>query len=239
MKVILSILIVIFVVAVFFISNKYIDIINTQNAIHSDYEKLDTKMDSISERLDKVTETLEKEEVAKKEKEKKDIEKEEITKKEIEAKDKETKDELDKKIDQLEKKVRESSQNPNRSSVSRRQPDKNSDTKNVGAKNVGTKSLGTKSLGTFSSTAYCGCTICCGPNAKGITATGTRVKAGRTIAVDPKVIPLGSKVLVNGKQYIAEDTGSAIKGNIVDVYFDDHNTALAWGRKNVDVQIIK
>lgn len=93
-------------------------------------------------------------------------------------------------------------------------------------------------LGTFSSTAYCNCTICCGPNAQGKTASGTTPQAGRTIAVDPNIIPLGSKVLVNGKQYIAEDTGSAVKGKVVDVYFDSHQQALAWGRKPVNVEVL-
>lgn len=95
-----------------------------------------------------------------------------------------------------------------------------------------------KSLGSFQTTAYCACSKCCGPNAKGITATGTKVTAGRTIAVDPNVISLGSKVLINGKQYTAEDTGSAVKGKIIDIYMGSHSDALAWGRRSVDVQII-
>ena len=95
------------------------------------------------------------------------------------------------------------------------------------------------SLGSFQATAYCGCTKCCGPNAKGITATGTKVTANRTIAVDPNVISLGSRVIINGQEYVAEDTGSAVKGKIVDIYFNSHSEALKFGRQKVDVKIIK
>lgn len=51
-----------------------------------------------------------------------------------------------------------------------------------------------------------------------ITATGTTPKVGRTIAVDPKVIPYGSRVVINGNTYIAEDCGGAIKGNVIDIF---------------------
>ena len=61
-----------------------------------------------------------------------------------------------------------------------------------------------------------------------------------TIAVDPRVIPLGSKVWVKGYGYaIAADTGGAIKGNIIDVYFNSSSQCRTWGRKyNVEVLII-
>lgn len=94
-------------------------------------------------------------------------------------------------------------------------------------------------LGTFSSTAYCACSKCCGKWAGGNTASGTKPIQGRTIAVDPKVIPLGSKVIVNGRTYIAEDTGSAIKGKKIDIFYSSHSDALNWGRRNVEIYIIK
>ena len=53
--------------------------------------------------------------------------------------------------------------------------------------------------GTYTITHYCACTRCCGEYADGITATGTKATANRTIAVDPKVIPLGSEVLIDGQ----------------------------------------
>lgn len=96
-----------------------------------------------------------------------------------------------------------------------------------------------KSTLEFVATAYCPCEICCGKWSGGNTKSGTIPKEGRTIAVDPNVIPLGSKVIVNGTSYIAEDTGSAIKGNMVDIFFNNHQEALNWGRQKVRVEVIK
>lgn len=96
-------------------------------------------------------------------------------------------------------------------------------------------SVSSKSLGKFKITAYCNCTKCCGKWAGGPTASGVMPKAGRTIAVDPKVIPLGTKVVIGGKTYVAEDTGGAIKGKRIDMYFASHSDALAWGVKYKNV----
>ena len=97
-----------------------------------------------------------------------------------------------------------------------------------------------KYLGEFKLTAYCPCRKCCGKWANGITSTGVTAKAGRTIAVDPKVIPYGTKVVINGKVYVAEDCGGAIKGNRIDVYFNSHSEALNFGvKKNVKIYIVK
>ncbi len=95
-----------------------------------------------------------------------------------------------------------------------------------------------KKLGTFNATAYCGCASCCG-SAGGHTASGTTPRAGRTIATDPSVIPLGSKVLIDGKEYVAEDTGGAIGGKRVDIFFSSHSAALQFGRRSVEVSIKK
>jgi uncharacterized protein YabE (DUF348 family) len=66
----------------------------------------------------------------------------------------------------------------------------------------------------------------------GVTASGTRVTEGRTIAVDPSVIPLGWWVYIDGLGFRrAEDTGSAIKGNKIDVYFDSESNANRFGTK--------
>src|SRR5947209_2961877 len=77
---------------------------------------------------------------------------------------------------------------------------------------------------TFVATAYCSCTKCCGPNAQGITASGHRLKPGhRVVAVDPHVIPLRSVVEVEGLgKWAALDTGSAIKGNRIDIWMPSH-----------------
>ena len=94
------------------------------------------------------------------------------------------------------------------------------------------------SIGEFKLTAYCPCSKCCGKWADGITATGTTAKAGRTIAVDPKVIPHGTEVIIDGHTYIAEDTGGSIKGNRIDVYFDTHEEALKFGVQYAEVYIV-
>lgn len=88
-------------------------------------------------------------------------------------------------------------------------------------------------LGEFTLTAYCPCAGCCGKS-DGITATGTTATEGRTIAVDPTVILYGSTVTLyyaNGDthSYIAEDCGSGIKANRIDVFFNDHQAALEFG----------
>lgn len=65
------------------------------------------------------------------------------------------------------------------------------------------------------------------------TASGTRVTEGRTIAVDPNVIPIGWWVYIEGVGFRrAEDTGGAIKGNKIDVYYDSLKSALSFGRKS-------
>ena len=88
----------------------------------------------------------------------------------------------------------------------------------------------------FTAYAYCACTKCCGKWARGITASGTTATEGRTIAVDPDVIPLGTHVYVNGREYIAEDTGSGINDRTIDVFFESHQAALQWGKRTVTVQ---
>ena len=94
-------------------------------------------------------------------------------------------------------------------------------------------------LGEFEITYYCPCTKCCGPNAVGITYTGTVAQEGRTVAVDPEVISMGSTVVIDGQTYIAEDTGSAIKGNKIDIFKDSHIVALEGGRHKADVYIVE
>lgn len=77
-----------------------------------------------------------------------------------------------------------------------------------------------RSLGNFIITHYCPCSICCGPWRDGITSTGATAVTNRTIAVDPTVIPYGSKVVINGQVYVAEDCGGAIKNNHIDIYVE-------------------
>lgn len=95
-------------------------------------------------------------------------------------------------------------------------------------------------LGVFKTTAYCTCVKCCGiwsqehPSRVGTdyvqkTASGTIPTAGRTVAVDTNLISYGTVLIIDGHEYIAEDTGSAVKGNVIDIYFDSHEDALEYG----------
>lgn len=95
-----------------------------------------------------------------------------------------------------------------------------------------------KHIGEFEITYYCPCTKCCGPDAVGITYSGTIAEQGRTVAVDPNVIPLGSTIIIDGHAFTAEDTGGAIKGNIIDIFVNSHEYALELGRHKADVWIV-
>lgn len=92
---------------------------------------------------------------------------------------------------------------------------------------------------TMESTGYtANCAGC-----SGITSQGINLKENpdaKVISVDPSVIPMGSKVYVEGYgMAIAGDTGGAIKGNKIDVFFSDRDQALQWGRKNVTVKVFE
>ncbi len=102
------------------------------------------------------------------------------------------------------------------------------------------------SLGQFTLTAYCSCPSCCGQYAYGRPvdengneivhgAIGETLISGVSIAVDPYVIPFYTEVVMNGKTYIAHDTGGLIKGNRIDVYFDNHEDACAFGLQYAEV----
>jgi len=100
---------------------------------------------------------------------------------------------------------------------------------------------GLEKLGEFKLTAYCSCSKCCGkyadnrPNGKVVGATGEELIAGYSIAVDPKVIPYGTVVLINGQEYKAMDCGGKVKGNRIDVYFSDHSEAVKFGVQTAEV----
>ena len=70
------------------------------------------------------------------------------------------------------------------------------------------------------------------------TASGTVPTVGRTIAVDPRVIPYGTQVVIDGHTYIAEDCGGAIKGNKIDILFETHQEALDFGRQTKEIKIL-
>ena len=77
------------------------------------------------------------------------------------------------------------------------------------------------SLGHFKLTGYCPCKQCSAGWGRG-TCTGAVATANHTIAVDPKVIPLGTQVMINGVVYTAEDRGGGVKGKHIDIFFDTH-----------------
>lgn len=104
-----------------------------------------------------------------------------------------------------------------------------------------------ENIGTFTATAYCPCVECCGiwsarhpdrgDDYVQRTASGTIPTEGRTIAADWDVLPAGSEVVIYGHTYIVEDTGAAIEGNRIDVFFADHQAALEWGVQEVEVYV--
>ena len=88
----------------------------------------------------------------------------------------------------------------------------------------------------MTATAYCSGTT---------TATGMKVRYG-VVAVDPRVIPLGSRLYIesaNGNWIygtaIAADTGGAVKGNIIDLYVESYNDAIQFGRRQAKVYILE
>lgn len=91
--------------------------------------------------------------------------------------------------------------------------------------------------GVFSTTAYCKCEKCCGIWTDSPTKSGTIPQEGRTIAVDPDIIPLGTQVIIDGQIYTAEDTGSAVKGNVIDIYFNSHEETEEYGRQEKNIWI--
>lgn len=84
----------------------------------------------------------------------------------------------------------------------------------------------------FHVTAYCGC-YSCSEGYGTQTSTGVTAEAGRTIAVDPDVVPYGSKVQINGHTYVAEDCGGAINGYEIDIYMDEHSSTDRFGSQYI------
>ena len=89
-------------------------------------------------------------------------------------------------------------------------------------------------------TAYDACIACTGKT-DGITKTGTLAQVNHTIAVDPKIIALGTQVYIPGlgKIYTAEDTGGVIKGNRIDIFMSNHEEAINFGVQELTIYILE
>lgn len=95
-----------------------------------------------------------------------------------------------------------------------------------------------RSLGIFKTTGYCPCRRCSsGWGAR--TSTGTIACANHTIAVDPRVIPYGTKVMINGTVYTAEDMGGGVNGRHVDIFYNTHGEARIQGVQYVEVFLLE
>lgn len=82
---------------------------------------------------------------------------------------------------------------------------------------------------------YCDCSLCCGQYASGYTASGEKVRDG-IVAMD-KRFEFGTEVIIDGKTYVCEDRGGAIKGNKIDIYCSSHAEAIKRGRQYKTVYI--
>ena len=94
-------------------------------------------------------------------------------------------------------------------------------------------------------TAYCACKKCCGPKARGLTASGLPISynGGHFVAADGKLFKFGTQLIVpgyaDGQPVEVIDRGGAIKGHHIDLYFPSHEQAKQWGRKWVQVTVIE
>ena len=92
--------------------------------------------------------------------------------------------------------------------------------------------------GIMKCTAYCDCPECSSGYGRH-THSGATAEAGRTIAVDPDVIDIGSKVEIEGQIYVAEDVGSAVQGDHIDIFFDSHAEVEEWGTRYLETKVVR
>lgn len=72
------------------------------------------------------------------------------------------------------------------------------------------------------------------------TSTGAVATEGRTVAVDPEIIPYGTEIMIDGHIYVAEDTGSALKGNkIIDIFVEDERMEMYYENVYIRKEKIK
>ena len=99
-----------------------------------------------------------------------------------------------------------------------------------------TSSTSTSGGTTYKITAYCPCSKCCGKS-NGMTASGTKATAGRTVAASSK-FAFGTKLNIGGHIYTVEDRGGAINGNKIDIFVNSHSEALQWGVRYMTVSVV-
>jgi peptidoglycan DL-endopeptidase CwlO len=96
----------------------------------------------------------------------------------------------------------------------------------------------TTNIITATITAYCACKLCCGNNAKGICANNKPPTQNHTIAAS-RIYPFGTRVRIEGKEYVVEDRLALRFDKRFDIFFASHNEAKKYGiKKNVQVTII-
>jgi len=94
------------------------------------------------------------------------------------------------------------------------------------------------SMGECKITYYCSCEECSGKWGTQ-TSTGNHCEEGRTCAVDPDVIAYGTRVKVGNQVYVAEDCGSHVVGDHIDIYVDDHEVTERLGVQYKTVYLVK
>lgn len=95
-----------------------------------------------------------------------------------------------------------------------------------------------RSLGVFKTTAYCPCRSCSAGWGRQ-TSTGAIAATNHTVAVDPRVIPYGTKLMIDGIIYTAEDKGGGVKGKHIDIFYNTHGETLQHGVRNTEVFLVQ
>lgn len=93
-------------------------------------------------------------------------------------------------------------------------------------------------MGEFKLTFFCPCEIC-SEDFGHETSSGKIARSEHTIAVDPAVIDIGSKVLIDGIVYTAEDTGGGVKGDHIDIFVESHEETLKRGVQYTNVWVVR
>lgn len=94
------------------------------------------------------------------------------------------------------------------------------------------------SMGECKITYYCSCEECSGQWGTE-TSTGNHCEEGRTVAVDPDVIAYGTRIKIGNQVYVAEDCGSHVKGDAIDIYVEDHEVTERLGVQYKKVWLVK